>query len=77
MLSKREVELELALWQERKNHIQTTANLLNAQGQTLQTQMREVSENIARLEALQKENPDGPEKPPEPAPAPVPEAPPS
>jgi len=51
MATKKEVELELALWQERQNHIQTSVNLLNTQAGLLNIQAKESADNVARLNA--------------------------
>lgn len=56
--TKRELELELQVWQERKNTIQNGVAALNAQGQLLQIQSREAHDNIERLTNLLKADGD-------------------
>lgn len=72
--TKRELELEMALWQEKRTHLQTSINLLNAQGQLLQAAQREIADNLARLDAALKEEANNaaqetPSAPPEAPPA--------
>lgn len=70
MATKRELELELAVWQERTNATRNAAAAIQAQGQLLQMQDREARDNIARLTAELKaiEEQEGETKP---TPAPV------
>ena len=51
MATQKELELELELWQERAQGVQTHANLLNAQAQLLGVKSKECQDNIARLQA--------------------------
>lgn len=51
MQTKREVELELALWQARAETAQMTMQAINLQAQMLKTNAQEIQTNIARCQA--------------------------
>ena len=63
--TKRELELELQVWQERMNSCSNAAEAIKAQGQLLQLQAREAQQNIARLEAALKAANEAPGNAPE------------
>lgn len=50
MASKREVELELEVWQARTESVQNGLAALNAQAQLLQTKSAECAQNTERLQ---------------------------
>lgn len=49
--TKREQELELEIWRSRMRETQMAARALQAEGQLLNIQAKEVSEHVKRLEA--------------------------